>query len=56
MPLFLFFLAAAAGLMLPLQAVVNASLGRVIGGPLWAAALSSVVYWPLSRWPQGSLG
>lgn len=43
MPLFLIFLAAAAGVMLPLQAVVNARLGRAIGGPLWAAALSSVV-------------
>ncbi|WP_213881696.1 DMT family transporter [Pseudomonas sp. dw_358] len=43
MPLFLFLLAAAAGVMLPLQAVVNARLGRAIGGPLWAAALSSVV-------------
>jgi len=43
MPVFLFFLAAAAGVMLPLQAVVNARLGRAIGGPLWAAALSSVV-------------
>lgn len=43
MPAFLFFLAAAAGVMLPLQAVVNARLGRAIGGPLWAAAFSSVV-------------
>ncbi|MGE6386012.1 DMT family transporter [Pseudomonas sp. NPDC078416] len=42
MPLFLFLLAAAAGVMIPLQAVVNARLGRAIGGPLWAAALSSV--------------
>jgi transporter family-2 protein len=43
MPLFLFLLAGAAGVMIPLQAVVNARLGRAIGGPLWAAALSSVV-------------
>jgi transporter family-2 protein len=43
MPLFLFLLAAAAGVMIPLQAVVNARLGRAIGGPLWAAALSSVL-------------
>lgn len=43
MPLFLFLLAAAAGVMIPLQAVINARLGRAIGGPLWAAALSSVV-------------
>lgn len=43
MPLFFFFLAIAAGVMLPLQAVVNARLGRSIGGPLWAAALSALV-------------
>ncbi|MGV8918805.1 MAG: DMT family transporter [Pseudomonas sp.] len=43
MPLFYFFLAIAAGAMLPLQAVVNARLGRAIGGPLWAAALSALV-------------
>lgn len=41
MPMFLFLLAAAAGVMIPLQAVVNARLGRAIGGPLWAAALVS---------------
>lgn len=43
MPIFYFFLAVAAGAMLPLQAVVNARLGRAIGGPLWAAALSALV-------------
>ena len=43
MPLFYFFLAVAAGVMLPLQAVVNARLARSVGGPLWAAALSALV-------------
>ncbi|WP_412034115.1 DMT family transporter [Pollutimonas sp. M17] len=40
---FFFLLAVTAGAMLPLQALVNARLGRAIGGPLWAAALSALL-------------
>ncbi|MBF8643995.1 DMT family transporter [Pseudomonas pudica] len=39
---FLLF-AIFAGSMMPLQAVVNARLGRAIGGPIWAAALSALI-------------
>lgn len=35
-------LALAAGAMLPLQAAVNARLGRAVGGPLWAASISAL--------------
>ena len=38
-----FLLAIAAGTVLPLQALVNAQLGRVLGGPLWAVAVSFLV-------------
>ncbi|WP_346830839.1 DMT family transporter [Pseudomonas abietaniphila] len=43
MPSVYFFLALAAGAMLPLQAVVNARLARAVDGPLWAAAISALV-------------
>jgi transporter family-2 protein len=36
-------LAVWAGVMLPVQAVVNAKLARVVGGPIWAAAISALV-------------
>lgn len=36
-------LAVFAGAMLPLQAAINARLGRVVGSPVWAAAISGIV-------------
>ncbi|HJW46852.1 MAG TPA: DMT family transporter [Lysobacter sp.] len=36
-------LAVLAGGMLPVQAAVNARLARVVGGPVWAAAVSGLV-------------
>ncbi len=36
-------LAVLAGVMLPLQAAINARLGRVVSSPVWAAAISGVV-------------
>ena len=36
-------LALIAGAMLPLQAAINARLGRVLGSPVWAAAVSGAV-------------
>lgn len=36
-------LAVLAGAMLPAQAAINARLGRVVGSPIWAAAISGVV-------------
>jgi bacterial/archaeal transporter family-2 protein len=36
-------LALIAGVMTPLQAAVNARLGRVLGSPIWAAAVSGAV-------------
>ncbi len=35
--------AGVAGAIIPLQALINAHLGRAIGGPLWAAAASFAV-------------
>jgi transporter family-2 protein len=35
--------ALIAGVMLPLQAVFNARLGRVLGSPIWAASVSGAV-------------
>jgi len=35
--------AVVAGAMLPAQAAVNARLGRSVGSPVWAAAISGVV-------------
>ena len=36
-------LAVLAGAMLPARAAINARLGRVVGSPVWAAAISGVV-------------
>ena len=36
-------LAVVAGAMLPAQAAINARLGRAVGSPVWAAAISGVV-------------
>ena len=36
-------LAVLAGGMLPVQAAVNARLARVVGGPVWAAAVSGLI-------------
>jgi bacterial/archaeal transporter family-2 protein len=36
-------LSVIAGAMLPLQAAINARLARVVGGPIWAAAISGLV-------------
>ncbi|MBV8092569.1 MAG: DMT family transporter [Acetobacteraceae bacterium] len=36
-------LAGAAGALLPLQAAINARLARLVGSPLWAAAISGLV-------------
>jgi transporter family-2 protein len=36
-------LAVVAGGMLPTQAAINARLARVLGGPVWAAAVSGLV-------------
>ena len=36
-------LAVLAGAMLPAQAAINARLGRAVGAPIWAAAISGVV-------------
>ena len=35
--------ALIAGAMLPLQATLNARLGRLLGSPIWAAAVSGAV-------------
>jgi transporter family-2 protein len=35
--------ALLAGAMLPLQAVLNARLGRALGSPIWAASVSGAV-------------
>lgn len=35
--------ALVAGAMLPLQAALNARLGRLLGSPIWAAAFSGAV-------------
>lgn len=43
MNIFYAVLAVAAGVMLPLQAAMNARLARAVGGPLWAAAISALV-------------
>ena len=43
MALFYVALAVLAGWMLPMQAAVNARLARVLGGPVWAAAVSGLV-------------
>ena len=43
MALFYLTLAVVAGAMLPLQAAINARLARVLGGPIWAAAVSGLV-------------
>jgi transporter family-2 protein len=37
------FLALVAGAMLPLQAALNARLGRVLGSSIWAASVSGAV-------------
>ena len=36
-------LAMLAGAMLPIQAAINAKLARLVGSPLWAAALSGLM-------------
>ena len=36
-------LAVIAGAMLPAQAAINARLGRAVGSPVWAAAISGMV-------------
>jgi transporter family-2 protein len=36
-------MAALGGAVLPLQALINARLGSVLGGPVWAATVSFVV-------------
>lgn len=41
--IFAMLLAVAAGAMLPMQAAINARLGRTVGSPVWAAAISGVV-------------
>jgi transporter family-2 protein len=38
-----FLLALFAGAALPLQAAINARLGRLLGSPVWAAAVSGAV-------------
>ena len=38
-----YLLAGLAGVIIPLQALINAHLGRVIGGPLWAATASFAI-------------
>lgn len=38
-----YLLAGIAGAAMPLQALINAHLGRAIGGPLWAATAQFVV-------------
>lgn len=43
MAVFYSALAVVAGVMLPLQAAINARLARVVGGPVWAAAVSGLV-------------
>ena len=40
---FAVIVALIAGAMLPIQAAVNARLGRTLGSPIWAAALSGAV-------------
>ena len=40
---FAIILALVAGAMLPLQAAINSRLGRVLGSPIWGAAVSGVV-------------
>ncbi len=39
----MWMLAFAAGTVLPLQALINARLGRDVGGPIWAAAVSFAI-------------
>ncbi len=43
MAAFYVMLAVLAGTMLPLQAAINARLARVVGSPVWAAAISGLV-------------
>ncbi len=43
MAIFYVMLAVLAGTMLPLQAAINARLARVVGSPIWAAAISGLV-------------
>ena len=43
MAVFYVMLAVLAGTMLPLQAAINARLARVVGSPVWAAAISGLV-------------
>ncbi len=43
MAVFYVMLAGLAGTMLPLQAAINARLARVVGSPVWAAAISGLV-------------
>ena len=43
MAVFYLALAVVAGGMLPLQAAINARLARVLGGPIWAAAVSGLI-------------
>ena len=38
-----YLLTGLAGAIIPLQALINAHLGRAIGGPLWAATTSFAV-------------
>jgi transporter family-2 protein len=56
-----YLLAAVAGAVIPLQALINSHLGRAIGGPLWAAATSfavgtiALIAYSLSFAPSGFL-
>ncbi len=43
MGLFYAALAVVAGVMLPLQAAINARLARTVGGAVWAATVSGLV-------------
>ncbi len=43
MAVFYVMLAVLAGTMLPLQAAINATLARMVGSPVWAAAISGLV-------------
>lgn len=42
MPMLFIFLAFCAGVVLPMQAAMNARLARVLGGPIWAATYTSL--------------
>lgn len=61
---FFILIALIAGAMLPLQAVFNARLGRVLGSPIWASSVSGAVTtitlvalgFVLARAPTQSLG